>query len=266
MSLALGLQLESLLGRHSGPRVYPGVPVSNKTLALLQSLNLDSVQITRFTRLTPGRALNYGLEPIGMVSWMLFSGDRNLGANIKKLKAKGFSRASLLVGGNFASIDVVRNRIETLLEIQEKFGFTLYLETHRGTVTESMERTLSLAREYPELCFNLDLSHWYVSHRLDLMSADLVCRHLQPVLERAGIIHARVARKDDIQGSIDDNKSGDFFLHVWRHVIKSVSARQATVNFIPEILPGISGYHYRNSPVDRWREVNKLFSAIREVP
>lgn len=265
MSPLLGLQLESLLGRHSGPKIFPGIPISDKTLAALQSLPLHTVQISKFTNLSPRRAARYGFESTGIVTWMLFPGDQNLDSSVKKLKAKGFSNASVLVGGNFASFAVASARIESLLEVQEKHAMPLYLETHRGTVTESIMRTLQLIKNYPELRFNLDLSHWFVSHRLDLMAAKEVGKRLGPVLERVSMIHARIAEKNDIQSAMDNAESRDFFLEIWRQALRRRAAKKAPVIFIPEVLPAISGYQNTNLSMDRWVEVKTLLSAIQDV-
>lgn len=253
------LTLDTLLGRHTGPTVWPFLPVSGRTLAALKAAGIAALQWAPPIRLAPERARAAGFVPVAALSWHLFAGDADLHRTLSRARDRGFAFGTILVGGNLLTPDEAARRIDTLLEAQQRNGFVVHLETHRSTLTESIERTLALAARFPELTFNLDLSHWFVTHRLDRHDAGEVLARCAPVLRRCRFLHGRVSAPDEIQTPLTDAAHLAFFQQVWADV---VAHAPEPVFFAPELLPPIAGYARTPEASDRWAEARQLLDLF----
>ncbi len=245
-----GIVLESLFGRHSGPRLWPLVPPASASLEALAGLGLEFLQFGPAVRLRPDRVRALGLSCVASITWNLFPGDADLERTIGRAQDLGFQSASLLVGGSLLPDDELFRRVERLVEIQERCGFPVVLETHRATITESVPRTLLLARRFCTLRFNLDLSHWFVTHRLDRIPPAAFVELARPALERVDLIHGRVASPDEIQTSLQNAEYRQFFEHVWNWVVEHSNP---AVRFAPELLPTSMGYAAKGD-ARRWED------------
>ena len=56
--------------------------------------------------------------------------------------------------------------IESILEASITCEFPLYVETHRATIFQDMWRTVEFVRQFPEMRFNGDFSHWYTGQEM----------------------------------------------------------------------------------------------------
>lgn len=246
--------LDSLLGVHSGPKVWPLLPVPSKTLRVLADLGLDFVQYGPVVRLSPSRAQRFGLKSVASATWNLFPGDGSLDRTLTAATDAGFDSVSLLVGGGLLSDDDAFRRAELLAEAAQRCAVPITLETHRATITESIPRTVEIARRFPELRFNLDLSHWFVTHRLDRLAVEDFVAQTSPVLTRVDLIHGRVSSTNEIQTPLAQARHREWFEEVWERVTASVPG---VVRFAPELLPATMGYaspHHRL----RWEDTLDL--------
>lgn len=253
------LTLDSLLGRHTGPRVVPFLPVRSRTLARLKEAGIDALQWAPPIQLSPDRARSAGFVPVAALTWHLFLGDQDLHRTLSGARDRGFAFGTVVAGGNLLGADAAMRRAEALLDAQRRTGFVVHLETHRSALTQSIPRTLDLAACFPELTFNLDLSHWFVTHRLDRHDADDVIERCAPVLRRCRFLHGRVASPDEIQTPLHEAAHLDFFHRVWADV-----ARHAAdpVFFAPELLPPVTGYARTPEASDRWAEARQLLALL----
>lgn len=253
------LTLDSLLGKHSGPKVLPFLRVSDGTLSRLKEVGLKALQWGSPIRLAPERARAAGFVPVAALSWHLKPGDGDLGRTLSRARDQGFAFGTIVVGGNLLGLDDAKRRVEALLDAQRRIGFDVHLETHRSAVTESIQRTLTLATSFPELTFNLDLSHWFVTHRLDRHSAHQVLERCEAVLRRCRFLHGRVASPNEIQTPLHEAVHLDFFQRVWADVVHKATE---PVFFAPELLPPVAGYARTPEGSDRWVEAQQLLALF----
>jgi sugar phosphate isomerase/epimerase len=92
-------------------------------------------------------------------------------------------------------------------------------ETHRGRILYSPWVALDLVKEFPDLRFTLDLSHWIiVTERL------LTIEVLEHILARTSHIHARIGTRQSSQvsnpSSVDVIEERLYFESVWKAVLR----------------------------------------------
>ena len=64
----------------------------------------------------------------------------------------------------------------------EVFGIPVFLETHRGRLTQDLFRTTELLVHFPDIVVTLDLSHYVVAGETLGGSEELFCAHVMPLL------------------------------------------------------------------------------------
>ncbi|MFT6398027.1 MAG: hypothetical protein ACJAYU_002782 [Bradymonadia bacterium] len=231
------------------------------TLRALAELGLEFVQFGPAVRLNPSRAEQFGLRSIASATWNLFPGDRNLRRTLGIARDAGFEAVSLLAGGNLLNDAEVFGRAGEIAEAQAELGVRVVLETHRATITESISRTVEIAERFPDLRFNLDLSHWFVTHRLDRVSLEEFVEQASVVLTRVELLHGRVSSFDEIQTPLSEARCRDMFQGVWDWV---VAHAEVPVGFAPELLPTTMGYARRTDRA-RWEDSLELLRSSRVI-
>jgi sugar phosphate isomerase/epimerase len=116
-------------------------------------------------------------------------------------KAKSFGRV------DFVNVQVMRpflvgdHAVQLLAEMAElsrSAGIPAYIETHRGTITQDLLRTVEYAERLPELELTIDFSHYVVAGEMRTVS-DEAEELLQTLLSRTKSIHARVSNGEQVQ-------------------------------------------------------------------
>ena len=157
-------------------------------------------------------------------------------------KLLGLDATTLHVGNSFESDAEIDALVGAVLEASACHGHPLYIETHRGTITQDLRRTLDLVERWPDVRFNADLSHWYTGHELPY-GGEFLSRisRLQPVFDRVRFMHARIGNVGAIQTGLDD--PGPYVEHhrvMWRSCFEGFlrGARAGDyLSFNPELLP-----------------------------
>jgi hypothetical protein len=109
-----------------------------------------------------------------------------------------------------AEIDAL---LRAILDAAQKHRLPAFIETHRATITQDMWRTVQLTRRFPEIRFNIDLSHYYCGQEMVYGDWAQKLAFLQPVLDRTGFMHGRVAAPGWIQAPVDDLVSKPALAH-----------------------------------------------------
>lgn len=158
-----------------------------------------------------------------------------------------------------AEIDAL---LRAILDAAQRHRLPAFIETHRATITQDMWRTVQLTRRFPEVRFNIDLSHYYCGQ--EMVYGDWAQRlaFLQPIFDRTGFMHGRIAAPGWMQAPIDDlvtkprGASGlaDYLTHfreLWTCAMRGFQ-RYAKPGedliFAPELLAG-TYYYARKFPV-----------------
>ncbi|WP_251028427.1 sugar phosphate isomerase/epimerase [Bacillus sp. ISL-18] len=132
-------------------------------------------------------------------------------------KAKSFGRV------DFVNVQVIRpflvgeqamQLLADMAEVSHSVGIPAYIETHRGTVTQDLLRTVEYAQALPELKLTIDFSHYVVAGEMTTVS-DEAEELLQTLLSRTKSIHARVSNGEQVQidipmlGNVDVESAKD---------------------------------------------------------
>ena len=99
-----------------------------------------------------------------------------------------------------AEIDAL---VRAVLDAAQKHRLPTFLETHRATLTQDMWRTVQLTKRFPSVRFNLDLSHYYCGQEMVYGDWEQKLAFLQPVFDRTGFLHGRIAAPGWMQAPIE---------------------------------------------------------------
>jgi hypothetical protein len=147
--------------------------------------------------------------------------------------------------------------VEAILTASNRYRLPTFIETHRATITQDVWRTVQITRQFPEVRFNGDFSHYYCGQELVYGVWNEKLEFMEPIFERVGFIHGRVASPGCMQVSIDPRPSVrpkqahgeinylDHFKELWIRAmhgfIRNANAGDVLI-FAPELLSG--RYYY----------------------
>jgi hypothetical protein len=116
-------------------------------------------------------------------------------------KAKSFGRV------DFVNVQVIRpflvgkqavQLLADMAEVSRSAGIPAYIETHRGTITQDLLRTVEFAQRLPGLELTIDFSHYVVAGEMQTVSSEAE-ELLQKLLARTKSIHARISNGEQVQ-------------------------------------------------------------------
>jgi hypothetical protein len=130
---------------------------------------------------------------------------KEAGKIVQKHAARGDLCITLHAGWGTEDDDDVFRLVEAILAAGEKHKLPVFLETHRATITQDIWRTVRLAQKFPDIRFNGDFSHYYCGQ--ELVYGDWVAKlnFMEPIFERIGFLHGRIASSGCMQVPIDSN-------------------------------------------------------------
>ena len=119
-------------------------------------------------------------------------------------KQKELEITTLHVGTDFERRDEMNALAEAVLDAAARTGHALHIETHRGTMTQDIYRTLKLAERWTDLAFTLDFSHYYTGHEMTY-GGEFATRlaRLLPLFRQVKSILVRMGDTGRIHRSID---------------------------------------------------------------
>ncbi|MEH7119448.1 sugar phosphate isomerase/epimerase [Neobacillus vireti] len=126
-------------------------------------------------------------------------------------KAKSFGRV------DFVNVQVIRpflvgeeavKLLADMAELSRTAGIPAYIETHRGTITQDLLRTVEYAKAFPGLELTIDFSHYVVAGEMHTVSGEAEAL-LQTLLPLTKSIHARVSNGEQVQINIPMIESMD---------------------------------------------------------
>ena len=261
--LKLGIVLEMLWGPHAGPTLTPFRACGRDTFARLAADGFTFVQSSRAAPVAMKHAREAGFEVTSGILWRLVPGAGDLKTQAQRARDQGATRGIILAGwgARIPSVDAAIAAVDEILAVQQATGLPLRLETHRGTISESLPIAVELATRFPDLRWNLDLSHWYVTHRLDRVPRERFLQRAAPVLDRVDYVHARVASAHDIQDTVGPGAA--YFEAIWADVRARCAGRGETLYLAPELLSPRVGYAPSPDPRDRYGDALRLSNSMR---
>lgn len=144
-------------------------------------------------------------------------------------------------------------------------GLDLVLETHRGTVTNTLGQTLALLDALPALRLTADLSHLIVAHSIKLPVAPENAAMLERILARSAALHLRIGTSEQVQVPVGWTQHAAWraaFAGWWRRALDA-GARLALVELGPPpfALTGADG----GEVSDRWADALALRDDISSI-
>ena len=220
--LKVYLNLDNLIGLRADT-IWPGL----EGMARYQRLKDDGFEGVQLTIDPPpaGAALPYcGLDRI------------NASADADTIAARHADRGdqciTVHVGWGLEDDSEVFRLVEAVLAASDKHRLPIFIETHRATITQDLWRTVQITKKFPEVRFNGDFSHYYCGLELVYGDWDAKLAFMEPILERVGFMHARIASPGCIQVAIDLAVPSAYLEH-----FKELWTR-AMLGFLRKALPG----------------------------
>lgn len=239
----------------------PG-PEFSEIVGALRAAGIEAVQSR-----APERFLDAGFAATGLARVMSIGESDTVAQRGGQL---GLDFTTVHLGDGLESQLEGERLVGDMLEAAARRGHALHLETHRGTLTQDMRRTLDLAARFPDVRFTADLSHWYTG--LEMTFGDFAGKleRLTPVFERVRSIHGRIGDPGCIQVgmSVDpDREAIGHFREMWRRCCRGflLSAKPGDVlPFAAELLPHDIAFGGRTITINYARLVRGEDGAPRE--
>jgi sugar phosphate isomerase/epimerase len=127
-------------------------------------------------------------------------------------------------------------RLEALYEAADRAGLPLFVETHRGMITQDLLRTVAYARAVPRVQFTLDASHYVVAGEvIDPDQAPRFQELLAEVVARSASLHARVSNGEQVQVDVGDGSApvARSFVRWWTSAYRQWLSRARAGEFFP---------------------------------
>lgn len=121
----------------------------------------------------------------------------------RKHKDLGDSCITLHLAWGIEDDDEVDRLVHAVLEASDRHQLPAFVETHRATVTQDMWRTVHLLQRHPALLLNADYSHYYCGQEIVYGDIDQKLDFMQPIFERTGFMHGRIAAPGCMQMPIE---------------------------------------------------------------
>ncbi|MEI6175994.1 MAG: hypothetical protein WCS43_03810 [Verrucomicrobiota bacterium] len=175
---------------------------------------------------------------------------------VAKHLARGDQCLTVHAGWGIEDDAEVFRLVEAILKASQKHSLPVFIETHRSTITQDMWRTVAITKEFPEVLFNGDFSHFYCGQEMVYGGMEMKLDFMAPIFERVGFIHGRIASSGGMQVPIDAltgtprmaHGANDYLAHfrqMWTLAMSGFLRNSGTGDvliFAPELLSGM--YYY----------------------
>lgn len=256
-------------------------------------LALEGIAPARFAsgRIAPIRDAGYdGIQFIDPIDHGAVRGARELGLGVcgsgrvnvpgdaaalaQSAADAGLECLTLHVGWGMESDHEAARLIEAVLSATAAQRIPMYVETHRATIFQDMQRTVSFVQRFPELRFNGDFSHWYTGLEMVYGGFEKKLAYIQPVIERVRFVHGRIGNPGCMQVAVEPNDPAPYVAHfrtIWAACfaafLRDPKPQQPFITFAAELLaPEI--YYARSfggaEESDRWQQSLLLCEIARE--
>lgn len=178
------------------------------------------------------------------------------GAIVARHKLRGDLCLTVHAGWGLEDADEVARLVEAILSAGILHTLPIFVETHRATITQDLWRTVQITQRFPEVRFNGDFSHYYCGQELVYGDWASKLAFMQPVFDRIGFIHGRVASPGCIQVPIGPDVHArplqahgvvdyvDHFQQLWTAAMAGFLKSAVPGDILPFAPELLSGRHY----------------------
>ena len=186
----------------------------------------------------------------------------------------GLECLTIHLGWGMEDDDAGARLIEGVLNASMMHGIPLYLETHRATLFQDMQRTVKFVERFPELRFNGDFSHWYTGSEMVYGGFEKKLEFIEPVIDRVRFVHGRIGNPGCMQVAIAADDQSTYVAHfreMWTRCfaayLRDPAPQQEFITFTAELLSAPI-YYARTfegkEESDRWEQSLLLCRIARE--
>ncbi|KIL34589.1 hypothetical protein SD71_18985 [Cohnella kolymensis] len=139
------------------------------------------------------------------------------------------------VGSAFVTGGDAIELLNGLVERAAAYRIPLFVETHRGRVTQDLLRTIDYVRQIVGLKLTIDFSHYVLAGEI-FRNVEIVDPYFAPLLERTASIHGRISNGQQIQADItelQEHPMTEHFGRWWRAGMKEWMQRAKPGDFLP---------------------------------
>ncbi|MDQ0897872.1 MULTISPECIES: sugar phosphate isomerase/epimerase [unclassified Paenibacillus] len=161
-------------------------------------------------------------------------------------------------------------------QLSKDAGIPVFIETHRGTITQDLIRTVEYVRELKSLPLTIDFSHYIVAGELHTVSQE-ADELLLSLLSNTSSIHTRISNGEQIQIDPGEEQNHPMFSHFikwWQLGMKNWLLQANTNDVFPVVIElGPPPYAIttneasgRNKEIsDRWQQSLYLQRVVRDL-
>ncbi|MGG1663128.1 sugar phosphate isomerase/epimerase family protein [Brevibacillus sp. NRS-1366] len=123
---------------------------------------------------------------------------------LRQSKEFGVSYVNAQVKDAFVVGERAIDRLQGIITAGSKAALPVFVETHRGRITQDLLRTVEYVQALPDLRLTIDLSHYVLAGEM-LHADERAEACFQLLLQRTSCIHGRISNGEQIQVDIGPN-------------------------------------------------------------
>ncbi|TDQ42961.1 hypothetical protein EV213_101392 [Aureibacillus halotolerans] len=159
--------------------------------------------------------------------------------------------------------------LQSMHDAADEAGVPVYIETHRGTITQDLLRTVSYVNCHNNLELTIDFSHYVLAGEMKTISAEAETL-LQVLLNRTASIHGRISNGEQIQVDVS-HPNNDDFLRWWTEGMRKwrrTATEGSYFPFVCELGPppyALIGQSEEEEKAQRWEQSLVMASLARQA-